>query len=79
MTSCHHLSLSLRPLSAVVLVIDSVKFSQEVRNVAELTFDLLLEGTVRKGRVPVLVACNKQDLATARGCEVIRKQLEREM
>ena len=62
-----------------MLVIDSVKFPQEVRNVAELTFDLLLDGAVRKGRVPLLVACNKQDLASARGCEAIRKQLEREM
>ena len=46
---------------------------------AELTFDLLLDVAVRKGRVPILVACNKQDLALAKGCEAIRKQLEREM
>ena len=65
--------------SAVVLVIDSINFPQEVRGVSELTFDLLSERVVHKRQVPVLVACNKQDMALARGCSNIQKELEKEM
>ena len=69
-------SLSLR---AVVVVIDSDNFPSEVRSVAELIYDLLLESAVLEGRAPVLMACNKQDLALAKDCASIQAELEKEM
>ena len=62
-----------------MVVIDSDNFPSEVRSVAELVYDLLLEPTILEGRAPVLMACNKQDLALAKDCATIQAQLEREM
>lgn len=64
---------------AVVVLIDSDNFPKEVRAVAELVYDLLLEPTVHKGGTPLLMACNKQDLPLAKDCSAIQKQLEKEM
>ena len=76
-----HTSNSLPPLSSsvVVVVVDSDNFPHEVRNVAELLYDLLLERDVWRGRVPLLVACNKQDMSLARDSAAVRRQLEKEM
>ena len=62
-----------------MVVIDSDNFPSEVRGVAELVYDLLLEVEGRLGQVPVLLACNKQDLKLAKDCLAIQSQLEREM
>lgn len=45
---------------AVLFVIDSVQFSKELRDVASILYDLLAHPLVRKYRLPVLIACNKQ-------------------
>jgi GTPase SAR1 family protein len=66
-------------LRAVVVVIDSDNFPSEVRSVAELIYDLLLESAVLEGRAPVLMACNKQDLALAKDCATIQAELEKEI
>ena len=65
--------------SAVVLVVDSVNFDKDYRNVAELMFDLLSDGLLHKKKTSLLVACNKQDLALARSSEDIERQLEKEL
>ena len=83
--TCHASSISdsgvclLSIGRAVIVVIDSDNFPSEVRSVAELVYDLLLEPAVCGGRVPVLMACNKQDLPLAKDCSAIRRQLEEEM
>ena len=64
---------------AAIIVIDSFNFPQEARSVSELFFDLLSDRQVHKKRVPILVACNKQDLAMVSSSEDIRKRLEAEM
>ena len=61
------------------MVIDSVNFPQEVRSVSEMTFDLLSERTMHSHKIPLLLACNKQDIALARRCSNIQKELEKEM
>lgn len=61
------------------MLIDSDNFPKEVRGVAELVYDLLLEPIVYRGGAPVLMACNKQDLPLAKDCSAIQKQLEKEM
>ena len=61
------------------MVIDSVNFPEEVRSVSEMTFDLLSEKTMHTYKIPLLLACNKQDMALARRCSNIQKELEKEM
>ena len=61
------------------MVIDSDNFPSEVRGVAELVYDLLQEPVVVKGKAPVLMTCNKQDLSLAKNKMAVRKLLEEEM
>merc|ERR1712002_802064 len=59
----------------IVFLIDSVKFPKEIRDVAELMYDILANRTMQRNKCNILVACNKQDQATAKSCNVIRSQL----
>jgi len=63
----------------VLFLIDSVKFPKEIRDVAELMYDILANRTMQRNKCSILVACNKQDQATAKSCNVIRTQLEKEL
>jgi len=63
----------------VVFLIDSVKFQKEIRDVAELMYDLLANRTMKRNKASILVACNKQDQVTAKSCSVIKTQLEKEL
>ena len=64
---------------SVILVIDSVNFDKEVRDVAGLLYDLLSDPVIHRKKVSILIACNKQDHALARHSEAISKHLEKEM
>lgn len=46
------------------------------KDVAEYFYEFLSDAATKK--IPVLVACNKQDLPLAKAEDVIRKQLEKE-
>lgn len=77
-----------------MLVIDSVNFITEYRDVAALLYDLL--ASWHHKRIPLLIACNKQgaylfgseknsikvhstDLLLAKSCDTIKSELETEM
>ena len=40
---------------------------------------ILTDAEIMKGRVPVLIACNKQDLAFTKSSNVIQSLLEKEL
>ena len=78
----------------MVLVIDSVNFTTEYRDVAALLYDLL--ASWHHKHIPLLIACNKQgngignhhcvlkmdfftDLLLAKSCDTIKSELEAEM
>lgn len=63
----------------LVFLIDSVNFPREIRDVAEYMYDLLANRTMQKNKMSILVACNKQDLTTAKSNNVIKTQLEKEL
>jgi len=63
----------------VLFLIDSVNFPREIRDVAEYMYDLLANRTIQRNKVSILVACNKQDLTTAKSHNVIKSQLEKEL
>lgn len=63
----------------VVFLIDSVKFPRQIRDVAELMYDLLANRTMQRNKPSILVACNKQDQPTAKSYNVIKAQLEKEI
>lgn len=64
---------------AIVYVIDSVTIQKEIRDVAEYLYTILLEPAVQSYSPPVLILCNKQDQPLAKGSQVIKSLLEKEM
>ena len=64
---------------AVILVIDSVNFDKELGDVAGLVYDILSDPVIHKKKIPLLMACNKQDHVLARHADAISKHLEKEM
>lgn len=64
---------------ALIFVIDSLAFLSNARDVADFLYDILSDKFVSSSKIPILIACNKQDAARAKSCNVITRQLEREM
>ncbi|VDN23580.1 unnamed protein product, partial [Cylicostephanus goldi] len=63
-------------LRGIAFVVDSSSFSKRSRDVAEFLYDVALESGKK---VPILVACNKQDHGLAKSSQVIRSSLEKEI
>ncbi|XP_034637752.1 ovotransferrin-like [Trachemys scripta elegans] len=64
---------------AIVFVVDSVAFQREVKDVAEFLYQVLTDCTVLKNALPLLIACNKQDITMAKSAKLIQQQLEKEL
>ncbi|KAL1501843.1 hypothetical protein ABEB36_007093 [Hypothenemus hampei] len=64
---------------AIVFVIDSITFTDNVRDVANVLFNILVDPVVIKSRPHILILCNKQDRTTAKGAKVVQSVLEKEM
>ncbi|KAI1719642.1 signal recognition particle receptor beta subunit domain-containing protein [Ditylenchus destructor] len=62
-------------IKCIVFVVDSSTFSANSKDVAAFMYDALYES--RKS-VPLLIACNKQDLENASTTQNIRNELEKE-
>lgn len=62
---------------AIVFVLDSSTFSSDARQAADYFYNLILDPYLNS--VPILIACNKQDLPLAKTPAVIKKQLEKEL
>lgn len=63
-------------LRGIVFIVDSSSFSKRSRDVAEFLYDVVLESGKK---IPVVVACNKQDHGLAKSSQVIRSCLEKEI
>lgn len=61
-------------LKGIIFVVDSSTFGKKARDVAAFLYDVLYESK----KIPVLVACNKQDCPLAKSSQAVRTALERE-
>lgn len=61
----------------IIFLLDSATLQKEVRDVADYIYTILADKFLSS--VPVIIGCNKQDLALAKGTSVIRSLLEKEM
>ncbi|XP_057316041.1 signal recognition particle receptor subunit beta-like [Hydractinia symbiolongicarpus] len=74
-----HLHQNKDRARGVIFLIDSVNFPREIRDVAEYIYDIMVIRTMQKNKASILIACNKQDMTTAKSCNVIKVQLEKEL
>ncbi|ERL96232.1 hypothetical protein D910_01513, partial [Dendroctonus ponderosae] len=63
----------------IVYVVDSVTLAQNVRDAANVLYNILIDPAVVKNRPQLLILCNKQDQTFAKGCTVIKSMLEKEL
>nr|SVE75353.1 EOG090X0C7N [Daphnia dolichocephala] len=63
----------------IVFVIDSFSLNKDIRDVAEYLYNVLTDPVVSSNRPQILILCNKQDHALAKGPQVIQSVLEKEM
>lgn len=69
-----HLGKDKNQIKRVLFVIDSDTFTKKVRDIGDFMHDVLYAiGT----ETPFLVACNKQDLDTAKSSKAIKNILEK--
>ncbi|XP_011200156.1 signal recognition particle receptor subunit beta [Bactrocera dorsalis] len=66
-----------RTAKGLIFVVDSVTVQKDVRDVADALYSVLADPAIQS--CPFLVLCNKQDLSTAKGAQVIKSILEKEM
>lgn len=63
----------------IVFVLDSFGLNKDIRDVAEYLYTVLSDPVISSNRPQVLILCNKQDHALAKGPQVIQSMLEKEM
>ncbi|XP_019870565.1 signal recognition particle receptor subunit beta [Aethina tumida] len=63
----------------IVFVIDSVTLQQDVRDAADFLYNVLTDTTVTSICPKILILCNKQDHTLAKGCNIIKSILEKEL
>lgn len=64
---------------ALLFVVDSRDLSRHVTDTAACLAHVLTDPVMGRYRPPLLVLCNKQDASDAKGAQLIRSQLEREI
>ena len=74
----HHLDEHLGSAACVVFVLDASNFLPIVTEIADLLMEVLGRPEIARKGVPVLIACNKQDLgAKVHTTEFLRKTLQK--
>ncbi|XP_049873393.1 signal recognition particle receptor subunit beta [Pectinophora gossypiella] len=63
----------------IVYVVDSVTIQKDIRDVAEWLYTILVDKTVQSACPPILILCNKQDQPLAKGSQVVKNLLEKEL
>lgn len=63
----------------VVFVVDSVTLQQDIRDVAEFLYNILIDSVIASGCSDVLILCNKQDQTFAKGTTAVKSILEKEL
>ena len=68
----------LQSAKVIIITLDS-KDKSKYGEAAEILYDILGDIDVLSDRVPILVACNKQDLAFAKNALTVEKDLTNEI
>ncbi|XP_060527982.1 signal recognition particle receptor subunit beta isoform X1 [Cylas formicarius] len=63
----------------IVYVVDSVTLGKNIRDAAMVLYNILIDPAILKNRPELLILCNKQDQTTAKGCNIVKYMLEKEI
>ncbi|KAK9501603.1 hypothetical protein O3M35_012299 [Rhynocoris fuscipes] len=63
----------------IIYVIDSLTLNKEIKDVAEYLYTLLTDEDILKNCKNILIFCNKQDNTTAKGAQILKSLLEKEL
>jgi len=61
----------------IIFVIDSVTIQKDIRDVADFLYTILADNSVSS--TPILILCNKQDATLAKGSQIVKNLLEKEI
>lgn len=64
---------------AIVYVVDSVTIQKEIRDVAEYLYTILSDASIQSNSPSLLILCSKQDQPSAKGAQLIKTLLEKEI
>ncbi|XP_066248240.1 signal recognition particle receptor subunit beta [Euwallacea similis] len=63
----------------IVYVVDSVTLAKNIRDAANILYNILTDPVIMKNKPGLLILCNKQDQTLAKGSNIIKSMLEKEM
>ncbi|XP_076250054.1 signal recognition particle receptor beta [Rhynchophorus ferrugineus] len=63
----------------ILYIVDSVTLPKNIRDAAIVLYNILTDPVVIKNRPDILIVCNKQDQTLAKGSNVIKSMLEKEL
>ncbi|XP_066152014.1 signal recognition particle receptor subunit beta [Euwallacea fornicatus] len=63
----------------IVYVVDSVTLAKNIRDAANTLYNILIDPVIMKNKPGLLILCNKQDQTLAKGSNIIKSMLEKEM
>uniref|UniRef100_A0A1B6EHE8 Signal recognition particle receptor subunit beta n=1 Tax=Cuerna arida TaxID=1464854 RepID=A0A1B6EHE8_9HEMI len=63
----------------IIFVVDATTIQKEIRDAAELLYTILTDAAIVSAATRVLVLCNKQDQTLAKGSQVVKSLLEKEL
>jgi small GTP-binding protein len=69
----------LNRAAGIVFVVDSTSVAADLTYIAEFMMELFLDSNVRAMRPPLLVLCNKSELAGAKSPKAVKPLLEKEL
>jgi signal recognition particle receptor subunit beta len=70
---------ALPTAGALVFVVDAISIKSDVRHVAQFLYDIFTNQDVNKAALPILIACNKQDVVTASSSTAVQSMIEKEL
>lgn len=63
----------------IIYVVDSVTLAKNVKDAANVLYNILVDPVIIKNKPDILIMCNKQDQTLAKGSSVIKSMLEKEL
>jgi len=63
----------------LIVVVDSIAILRSLKDIAEFLYTTLQDETTYGNKLPILIACNKQDDTFAKSSKVVQSQLEKEL